>query len=81
MFGSGVVGYLLIKLRYPLVSILLDVVLGGLAETNLRQALRIGDGDLLTFIEKPISAAMFAIGVLILLGPVVTAYLRKTLVA
>ena len=81
MFASGVVGYILIKLRYPLVSILLGVVLGGLAETNFRQALRISDGSLMTFVEKPISAAMLAIGVLILLGPVVTAYLRKKVVA
>jgi putative tricarboxylic transport membrane protein len=81
VFAAGVVGYILVKLGYPLVSILLGVVLGGLAETNFRQALRISDGSLMTFIEKPISAAMLAIGVLILLRPVLTAYLRKKMVA
>jgi putative tricarboxylic transport membrane protein len=77
VFGSGVAGYILVKLKYPLVSILLGVVLGGMAETNFRQALRISDGSLMTFIEKPISAGMLLVGLLMLLGPVVTGYLRK----
>ena len=52
--GSGVIGYLLVKLKFPLVSILLGVVLGGMAETNFRQALRISDGSLMIFVERPV---------------------------
>jgi putative tricarboxylic transport membrane protein len=77
IFASGAIGYVLVKLKYPLVSILLGVVLGGMAETNFRQALRIADGSLMTFIEKPISASMLAIGALILVGPLAAGYLRK----
>jgi putative tricarboxylic transport membrane protein len=75
--GSGVVGYLLVKLKFPLVSILLGVVLGGMAETNFRQALRISDGSLLIFLQKPICATMLLIGVLMLLVPGAIGLLRK----
>jgi putative tricarboxylic transport membrane protein len=52
MFASGVVGYVLVKHRYPLVSMLLGVVLGGLAETNFRRALRIADASLMTSLRS-----------------------------
>ncbi len=67
--GSGVIGYLLVKLKFPLVSILLGVVLGGMAETNFRQALRISDGSLMIFIERPVCAVMLILGLLMMIAP------------
>ena len=75
--GSGVVGYLLVKLKFPLVSILLGVVLGGMAETNFRQALRISDGSMLVFLQRPICVTMLVIGLLMLLSPAVMGFMRK----
>ncbi len=77
MVGSGVVGYLLVKLEFPLVSILLGVVLGGMAENNFRQTLRISDGSLMIFIERPICATMLAIGLIMLISPMLIRLIKK----
>jgi putative tricarboxylic transport membrane protein len=75
--GSGIVGYILVKLKFPLVSILLGVVLGGMAETNFRQALRISDGSLMTFVEKPVCATMLIMGLVMLIAPILIGLIRK----
>ncbi len=75
--GSGIIGYLLVKLKFPLVSVLLGVVLGGMAETNFRQALRISDGSLMIFIARPICATMLIIGLVMLITPTLMAFVRK----
>ena len=77
MVGSGVVGYLLVKLEFPLVSILLGVVLGGMAENNFRQTLRISDGSLMIFIEKPICATMLMIGLIMMISPMLIRLIKK----
>lgn len=56
--GLGVVGYLLEKARVPLSPLLLGIVLGQLAEQNLRRSLIISHGDVLIFLERPVSAAL-----------------------
>ncbi len=75
--GSGVIGYLLVKLKFPLVSILLGVVLGGMAETNFRQALRISDGSLMIFVERPVCAVMLVIGLVMLVAPFLLGLIKK----
>jgi len=51
----GCVGYLFEKTRIPLSPLLLGVVLGTLSEQNLRRSLIISNGDLLIFLQRPIS--------------------------
>ncbi len=75
--GSGVIGYLLVKLKFPLVSILLGVVLGGMAETNFRQALRISDGSLMIFVERPVCAVMLILGIVMLIAPVLIGLIKQ----
>jgi putative tricarboxylic transport membrane protein len=48
-----------------------------MAETNFRQALRISDGSLLIFIQRPICAAMLTIGLMMLITPMLMAFMRK----
>jgi putative tricarboxylic transport membrane protein len=51
--GLGVVGYLLEKVRVPLSPLLLGIVLGQLAEQNLRRSMIISHSDVLIFLEPP----------------------------
>jgi putative tricarboxylic transport membrane protein len=44
MLGLGVLGYLMKKLHYPVVPLILALVLGKLAENSLRQALTLSGG-------------------------------------
>jgi putative tricarboxylic transport membrane protein len=46
----GVIGYILEKRNFPVVTIVLGVILGPIIEQNLRLALALSDGDWLTFV-------------------------------
>ncbi len=72
----GIVGYLMRKLDYPLAPAVLAIVLGPLAETSMRQALLMSDGNLMIFIERPISGPIMGGAVLLFLLPIIK-LLRK----
>jgi putative tricarboxylic transport membrane protein len=72
----GLLGYGLSKLGFESAPLLLGYVLGRLMEENLRRALVIGRGDLGTFVHRPVSAAMLAVGLLVLLTAVLPAVRR-----
>ncbi|MDA7968590.1 MAG: tripartite tricarboxylate transporter permease [Gammaproteobacteria bacterium] len=55
MFAFGIAGYLLRKLNYPVAPVVLAIVLGPLAERSLRQSLLASQGDMMIFVERPIS--------------------------
>jgi putative tricarboxylic transport membrane protein len=59
----GLVGYILKCLDYPLAPLVLGVILGPIAETNLRRAL-MSDGDWTVFFTRPISALFLAAALL-----------------
>lgn len=62
----GLFGYLLIKLGFEPAPMLLGFVLGKLMEEKLRQALIISRGSFMTFIERPISAGLLIVAIVIL---------------
>src|ERR671917_571048 len=62
----GLVGYMLIKFGFEPAPMLLGFVLGRLMEENLRRALLISRGDMMTFLDRPISAGLLAVAVILL---------------
>ncbi len=58
-------------------NVVLAFVLGPLLENNLRKALILSQGDLLTFVERPISAACLVLALILLVGPLLPALRRK----
>jgi len=62
----GLVGYALVKLGFEPAPLLLGFVLGRLMEENLRRALIIARGQLTTFLERPIRAALLAVALILL---------------
>src|SRR5215212_10200913 len=62
----GVFGYALIRFGFEPAPLLLGFVLGKLMEENLRRALIISRGDMMTFIDRPISAGLLLVAVLLL---------------
>jgi len=54
----------------------LALVLGTLAEQHLRRALSVSNGDLMTFVERPISLALVIFILLVLALPPVIRLLR-----
>lgn len=63
----GAMGYMLAVFKFEAAPLLLGFVLGPLMEENLRRALLLSRGDMMTFIERPISAGFLAFGAAILL--------------
>ena len=72
----GVIGAILMALEFPIATILLGYVLGPLVEENFRRALLLSRGDLLTFVERPISAAFIAACVLLVSAQLLFALMR-----
>lgn len=62
----GLLGYFLMKLRCEPAPLLLGFVLGPLLEENLRRAMILGRGDPMTFVTRPLSAALLVLAVLVL---------------
>jgi len=63
----GVLGYILLKLRFEPAPLLLGFVLGPMIEENLRRAMLLSRGDPSTFIERPISAVVLGLCAALLL--------------
>lgn len=59
--GFAFMGYVMHRLDIPSVPIVLGLVLGPIFEARFRQALGGANGDLMTFIERPISLALILI--------------------
>ncbi len=68
--GFGIAGYLLRKAHYPLAPLVLALVLGPLMEKSFRQALIAERGNILTFVDSPLSGSFMAIAAIFFLLPV-----------
>lgn len=77
ILGFGVVGYLLRKADYPLAPLVLALVLGPLMEKSFRQTLIAEQGNILAFVERPLSASFMAIALLFFVLPLIK-YVRKS---
>jgi putative tricarboxylic transport membrane protein len=62
----GLLGYLMRKLDFPAAALILGLVLGDVLERALRQSLMMSQGDLAIFVNRPISATLLAIAVVLL---------------
>ena len=67
LLAMGGIGYLLRKLGFDLAPVALGLVLAPMLELSLRQSLAMSAGSYGIFIERPIAATMFGLGVVLLL--------------
>ena len=65
--GFGILGYMFLKLGLEAAPLLLGFILGPMLEENFRRTLTISRGDFSVFVTHPLSGAMFAIILLIVL--------------
>jgi putative tricarboxylic transport membrane protein len=72
----GLLGYLFVKLGFEAAPLLLGFILGPMMEENLRRALQISRGNLMTFIERPISLGLLLAAVVLLVIVVLPAIRR-----
>ena len=73
----GLFGYALIKFGFEPAPLLLGYVLGKLLEEKMRQALIISRGSFMTFVERPISAGLLLVAVVILIVALLPSISKK----
>ena len=59
----GILGYIMMRYDYPLSPILLALILGPMAESNLRRSLVISNGDFGVLFSRPIAVGLMILGV------------------
>jgi putative tricarboxylic transport membrane protein len=69
MFGVGLLGVLMRRFDFPTAPVIVGMILGPLAEAQLRNALSIGEGRWSVFIERPMSATLMAVVLAVLIVP------------
>ena len=67
----GVLGYLMRLKGYPIAPVVVGLILGPMAEQQLRRALAIAQGDALTLVQSPIAAVLLGLAALALIVPAV----------
>ena len=60
----GILGYVMMRYDYPLSPILLALILGPMAEANLRRAMVISSGDPSILFSRPIAVVLMGLAVL-----------------
>jgi putative tricarboxylic transport membrane protein len=78
LYGIGLVGFLMRRFGFPAAPVIVGMILGPLAEEQLRRSLAISEGSFTIFLTKGISAFLLAVTVIVLLAPFVARHLKKS---
>ena len=77
MLVIGVIALAFRILDYPLAPMLLGFILGGMLEDNLRRALLIWDGSYDFLWQRPLTATIMMVTLIIMLTPVFSELLKR----
>ena len=77
MYGIGMLGVMMRRYDFPTAPVIVGMILGPLAEAQMRNALSIGEGKWTVFIDRPLSAVLIACVVAIVVLPRVLKFLPK----
>jgi putative tricarboxylic transport membrane protein len=69
--GFGVMGFLMRRFDYPVAPVVVGLILGPVAEAQLRRALQISLGDPMVLLQSPMSATLLGVALLALIAPFV----------
>jgi putative tricarboxylic transport membrane protein len=74
MVAFSVIAVFLRIIDYPMAPMILGFILGGMMENNLRRALTISDGNLNFLWERPITAVILSLTIILLISPLVSKF-------
>jgi putative tricarboxylic transport membrane protein len=77
LFGIGVVGVLMRRFDFPTAPVVVGMILGPLAEAQLRNAVSIGEGSAMVFLQRPMSITMIVVILAVLIVPRAMVYRSK----
>ena len=70
LLAFGILGYFLRRYHYPIAPVVVGLILGPLAEQQLRRALSISQGDPSVLVHSPVAIILYAIAAIAVLLPV-----------
>jgi putative tricarboxylic transport membrane protein len=73
----GLLGFAMRRFGWPVAPAVIGLILGPVAETNLRRALAISDGDMTALVSSPFSVVVLLVAVLAVVGPPVLRRFRR----
>ena len=77
MLGLGLVGVVMRRYDFPTAPVIVGLILGPVAEAQMRNALSIGEGSWRVFIDRPMSLTLLVVVALILITPRLLAWHRR----
>ena len=77
LLAMGLLGLVMRRFGLPVVPAVIGVILGPLAELQLRRALQLSDGEVDTLVHSPLSIALYAVVGIALVAPLVIRVVRS----
>lgn len=69
LYAIGVLGLVMRRFSFPTAPVLVGMILGPLAEAQLRNAMSIGEGSAMVFLQRPMSLTLLLIVLAVLVVP------------
>jgi len=77
LYAIGLLGVVMRRFDFPTAPVVVGMILGPLAEAQMRNALSIGEGKWSVFVERPMSLALLVVVVAVLVVPRFLAWRRR----
>jgi putative tricarboxylic transport membrane protein len=71
LLAFGILGYFLRRFGYPIAPVVVGLILGPMAEQQLRRALAISQGDPTVLVTSPLALTLFGLAILALVVPMI----------
>ena len=79
LYAIGLLGVVMRRFDFPTAPVVVGMILGPLAEAQLRNAMSIGEGSATVFLQRPVSLLLIGVVLAVLVLPrLVKVYSRKT---
>ena len=67
--GMGLLGLVMRRFNFPTAAVPVGILLGPLGEAQMRNAISIGEGSFMIFLQRPMSLTIFFVIVFIMVVP------------
>ena len=77
MYGVGLLGVVMRRFDFPTAPVIVGMILGPLAEAQLRNAVSIGEGSFRVFLDRPMSLGLLGVLLAVLVLPRLARLVRR----
>ncbi len=77
LYIVGFMGFMMRRFDFPTSPVIIGMILGPMAEQEFRRAMTISNGDLMIFIQKPLSLALLILAAIAVLAPLVWKLMKR----